>query len=179
MCQRFPTSWLISTFWSGAKTWLSLHDELTWNSYKLLIVIFFIFPLLWLRKGNWSHPTVVCFLNVIISVFPPPQELVWRSLLPLSRLCRWPDPYRLETLLLPLVSLGDWKRCVFVFYSFFFLKNLVTNFCFCFQPFQLQLQVKPWTSHHSRWPHTAFSCPTSSTHKRKDIIICWVNTAHL
>ena len=120
MCQRFPTSWLISTFWSGAKTWLSLHDELTWNSYKLLIVIFFIFPLLWLRKGNWSHPTVVCFLNVIISVFPPPQELVWRSLLPLSRLCRWPDPYRLETLLLPLVSLGDWKRCVFVFYSFFF-----------------------------------------------------------
>lgn len=55
------------------------------------------------------------------------------------------------------------------------LEASVTNYSSCLQLFQLQLQAKPWISHHNHWPHTAFSCPTCSTHKRKRLLsLMWL-----
>lgn len=64
--------------------------------------------------------------------------------------------------------------------DFIFLwKKIQWQVCFvCFQLFQLQLQAKPWTCHHSHWPHIAFSCPTCSTLKRKDDNIWLMNAVN-
>lgn len=99
------------------------------------------------------------------------QGLVWRSHLLLSRLYRWLAPYPLGALALQQVSLDDGRYLVFDMFSCHrFSDNFFFFFFSFFQLFQPQLQAKLWTSHLSHWPHTAFSCPTCSTHKRKDIL---------
>lgn len=97
----------------------------------------------------------VCFL----------QELVWRSLLLPSRLYRWLDPCPSPPSVVPQVSFDLQLFCIFSFkHSDRWFAGFPPSL---FQLFQLRLQAKLWTCQLSRWPHTAFSSPTSSTHKRK------------
>lgn len=95
------------------------------------------------------------------------QELAWKFLLLPSRLSRWLDPCPSQPSVVHRVRIN-----LQLFSCPFQTRPTTFNrFSFFLQLFQLHLRARLWTCRLSRWPHTAFSSPTFSTHKRKTNLI--------